>query len=61
MVKYEYVEIRSEAKLSGKYTHHQEIINEYAEKGYRYVGFIPTSVSANGQIMAMDLVFEVKQ
>jgi hypothetical protein len=59
MRKYEYVTIRSEAKLSGKYTKHREIIKEYAEKGYKYAGNIPTSVSANGQIMEIDLIFEV--
>ena len=61
MAKYEYVTIHSEAKMSGKYSKHREVINEYIEKGYRFVGYIPTSVSANGQIMEMDLIFELKE
>ena len=61
MAKYEYVTIHSEAKMSGKYSKHREVINEYIEKGYRFAGYIPTSVSANGQIMEMDLIFELKE
>lgn len=37
---------------------HQEIINEMAKKGYRYVGFIPVKQRGTGHIEAMDLVFE---
>jgi hypothetical protein len=59
--RYLYVTIHSEVKMSGKYHKHREVINEYIEKGYRFVGYIPTSVSANGQIMEMDLIFELKE
>ena len=37
---------------------HREIIDSYAEKGFRYVGFVPTEVGANGCIRKIDLVFE---
>ena len=37
---------------------HQEIINEMAKKGYRYVGFIPVKQRGTGHIQEMDLVFE---
>lgn len=37
---------------------HQETINKMAEKGYRYVGFIPVKQRGSGFISVMDLVFE---
>lgn len=37
---------------------HRDIINDYAAKGYRYAGMIPTEISANGCIRRMDLIFE---
>ena len=37
---------------------HRAIIDEYASKGYRYVGYIPTKLSDYGKIIYMDLVFE---
>ena len=58
MLKYEYVTIRSEAKLSGKYSQHRDVIKEYAEKGFKYVGYILTSISTHGDIREMDLIFE---
>ena len=46
MKKYEYLEIDYTAKgvvflCTDK---HKEVINSYAENGYRYVGFIPTEI-----------------
>ena len=48
MKKYEYLEIDYTAKgvvflCTDK---HKEVINSYAENGYRYVGFIPTEIDA---------------
>lgn len=37
---------------------HQEVIREYAAKGYRYVGYIPVKLGPSGKILIMDLVFE---
>lgn len=50
MKKYEYLEIDYTAKgvvflCTDK---HKEVINSYAENGYRYVGFIPTEIDAKG-------------
>lgn len=42
------------AELKG----HQEVINENAEKGYKYVGFIPVSFGPSGKMLAIDLIFE---
>lgn len=37
---------------------HRRIIDEKAQLGYRYVGFVPTDISDYGKIKCMDLVFE---
>lgn len=37
---------------------HCEIIDRYAEEGWRYAGFVPTEFSSYGGIKALDLVFE---
>ena len=37
---------------------HRTIIDEYARRGYRYVGFIPTRIDAHGRLEGLDLVFE---
>ena len=39
--------------------HNHLIIDEYAAKGYRYVGYSPTNISDYGKIKDMDLVFEI--
>lgn len=59
-MKYEYVSVNYEAKntVLAVISKHRKLINEYAEKGYRYVGFVPTEVGANGCMRKIDLVFE---
>jgi hypothetical protein len=37
---------------------HQEVINEYAAKGYKYIGFIPAKLGPSGKILIIDLIFE---
>ena len=58
MKKYEYLEIDYTAKgvvflCTDK---HKEVINSYAENGYRYVGFIPTEIDAKGCMRKIDLI-----
>lgn len=49
-------------KLFGsKSEDHRQIIDEYAEKGYSYLGYIPVEMTGYGQIISMDLVFELKE
>ena len=38
---------------------HRKIIDDYAKKGYRYVGYIPTVMTDYGKIKDMDLIFEL--
>jgi len=58
MFKYEYVTIDNEALIASKFTQHRDIIDKYAKKGYRYVGFVPTKSDGYGRIKKMDLIFE---
>jgi len=60
MFKYEYIKINSEAVMSAKFTQHRNIIDAYAKKGYRYVGFIPGKQYGHGMIREIDLIFEIE-
>jgi len=57
MKKYEYVAVHCHGIVHTVFDTHREIIDAYAARGYRYVGFIPT-VQLNGFITEVDLVFE---
>jgi len=59
MKRYEYVHIKINKFIGAKVENHREIINEYAKKGYRYVGFIPTKISEYGKTKELDLIFEM--
>ena len=59
MKKYEYVNIKIAKFVGAKSEGHREIIDEYAQKGYRYVGYLPTEISDYGKIKKMDLIFEI--
>ena len=58
MKKYVYVNVHIGKFYGAKSEEHRDIIDEYAAKGYRYVGYIPTNISDYGKIKDMDLVFE---
>lgn len=60
MKKYEYVNVHIGKFCGAKSEEHQRIIDEYAERGYRYVGYIPTNICESGKINNMDLVFEIE-
>jgi hypothetical protein len=38
-----------------------DIIDEYADKGYSYVGCIPTHINNSGLVSEMDLIFEIAE
>lgn len=59
MKNYEYVRIHIEKFCGAKSEEHRAIIDEYAAKGYRYVGYIPTNINDYGKIKDMDLIFEI--
>ena len=41
MKKYEYVSVHIGRFVGAKSKEHKQIIDDYAKKGYRYVGYIP--------------------
>lgn len=59
MYRYEYVEAKAEGLVFSS-ANHRELINEYAERGLRFVTAIPTSFSGYGMPKTFDLVFEIK-
>ena len=59
MKKYEYVSIHVGKLVGAKSEEHRQIIDDYAKRGYRYVGYIPTIMSDYGKIKDMDLIFEM--
>ena len=59
MKKYEYVSLHIGKLFGSKSKDHKQIIDEYAKKGYRYVGYIPTNIADHGKIKDLDLVFEM--
>ena len=63
MKQYEYVELKYEAKdvLFLMTSDYKKIINEYAENGYSYVGYIPKLIDAKGCLRKIDLIFENNQ
>lgn len=61
MKKYEYVPVHIGKFFGAKSKKHKQIIDEYAQKGYRYVGYIPTVIEEFGKIKDMDLIFEKEE
>lgn len=59
MKRYEYVNVHIGKFIGAISEKHRSIIDEYAAKGYRYVGYIPTNISDYGKIKDIDLIFEI--
>lgn len=60
MYKYTYVTVvyKNQDVVMAAIEEHRKIIDEYAKEGYRYVGMIPTEMSAHGCYRKIDLIFE---
>jgi len=59
MKHYEYVELHIAKFIGGSVsTEHRKIIDEYAKKGYGYIGYIPAKIDDRGRITDIDLIFE---
>ena len=59
MKQYEYVNIKMGKLFSSKTEEHRKVIDEYAARGYRFVGFVPTYIDTDGKINRIDLIFEI--
>ncbi len=61
-MKYEYVTVKTVGKgfFSNKTSEHRSVIDQYAARGYRYVGWFPVKSSnvMEGVIEEVDLIFE---
>lgn len=60
MKKYEFVEVKLKNNYvaNAEISEHRKIIEEWAEKGYRYAGFIPSKQGPSGKMVVIDLIFE---
>ncbi|MFI3168123.1 MAG: DUF4177 domain-containing protein [Bacillota bacterium] len=59
MKRYEYVKLNGNQMFGAKFEEHRAVIDEYAQKGFSFVGYIPTQIGGKGDIFEMDLVFEI--
>jgi len=59
MKKYEYVALHIGRFLGAKSEEHRQIIDSYAKRGYRYIGYIPVSMTDYGKVKDIDLIFEI--
>ena len=57
-MQYEYVNIHMGKFIGAKLEEHRDIIDSYAAKGFRYVGFLPTKMTDYGKFVELDLIFE---
>lgn len=60
MKKYKYHKINIDQRMFAPDSEdYREVIDTYAKQGYRYVGFIPSSIECDGLIVEIDLIFEI--
>ena len=50
MKRYKYVSVKVGKFIGAKSDEHIDIIDEYAEKGYRYIDYIPSDMADYGKI-----------
>lgn len=60
MKKYEYIRIKGDKFAGAKFEEHRKIIDEYALKGFSYIGFIPVKIAEYGKFKEIDLIFETE-
>ena len=63
MFRYEYVTIKQERKVfkQRNFLNYRDVINEYAKKGFRFVGFVPKVEAGYASLVEIDLVFEIEE
>ncbi len=59
MKKYEYVSVSVKKFIGARSEQHRKIIDDYAKKGYKYIGYIPKEMNDWGKLMEIDLIFEI--
>lgn len=58
MYQYEYVSVEGKLMKDPCFWGYRQIIDEYAAKGWRYAGYVPTAITGEGRIYKIDLIFE---
>ena len=58
---YEHVVLKNNYVANAVITAHREIIDAYAQKDYRYAGYIPTKYGPSGKTVELDLIFETEE
>lgn len=58
MKKYKYAQTHINKFVGTKTIPHRQMIDEYSQKGYKYIGFIPININEYGKIKDIDLIFE---
>ena len=58
MKRYEYERIHNGRLFGANFEESRAVINRYAEKGFRYVGWIPVVMNDYGKIKDLDLIFK---
>lgn len=63
MKKYDFVAVKAENNpvKDAVFTDHRKVVEEYARKGYRYVGYVPVRFGPSGKTVEIDLVFEIEE
>lgn len=60
MKRYEYVRIRSHRFAGANFEEHRQVIDQYASKGYSYIGYVPVVIDSYGRFKEIDLIFETE-
>ena len=58
MKRYEYVRLHSSKWIGANFEGHRGIIDQKAQQGWRYAGFLPVIVNDYGKFKDIDLIFE---
>ena len=58
MYEYQYIPLDTGGGFFSGGREHRKIIDEWAAKGWRYAGFLPTAFTGHGGISSVDLIFE---
>ena len=52
------LELKNNPATTSELTGYQDVIREYAEKGFSYAGCVPVKYGPSGKLLEIDLVFQ---
>ena len=61
IVIYKYIYVKSKIRSMFSESDYKQLIDQYSQEGWRFVGIIPTVFGGYGQMKEMDLVFEKQE